>query len=109
MWEAHQDFSDLLSEAWKRGEDATTLSALQVKLGRLSVALAGWDKHMFGHVQQLRDEPTQMAPTHAELKIVDPGPTGRAAPPGRIDVEAESETRVAKGRGKEYPLLPPES
>jgi hypothetical protein len=72
----------MLSEAWKRGEDATTLSTLQVKLERLSVALTGWDKHTFGHVQhelqrlgkeleRLRDEPTRTVPTHAELKIVD--------------------------------------
>jgi hypothetical protein len=51
-------------------------------LERLSVALMGWDKHTFRHVQRelqrlgkelewLRDEPTRTAPTHAKLKIVD--------------------------------------
>jgi hypothetical protein len=51
-------------------------------LERLSVALTGWDKHTFGHIQcelprlgkeleRLRDEPTRTTPTHAELKIVD--------------------------------------
>jgi hypothetical protein len=64
------------------GEDATTLSILQVMLEQLSVALTGWDKHTFGHVQRelqrlgkelerLQDEPTRTAPTHAELKIVE--------------------------------------
>jgi hypothetical protein len=62
--------------------DATTLSALQVQSGRLSVALTGWDKRTFRHIQReyqrlgkelerLRDEPTRTAPTHVELKIVD--------------------------------------
>lgn len=82
MWETHEEFSDMLSETWKKDAEATTLEALQAKLGRLSVALTGWDRHTFGHVkrelqrlekelERRRDDPARTAPTHAELKIVE--------------------------------------
>ena len=82
MWEDHEEFTPMVSEAWQEKGVAQNLPELQSKLASFADHLQGWGKTTFGHVrlelkklkeklEELQADPTRSGPSHAEIKITD--------------------------------------
>jgi hypothetical protein len=81
MWERHDGFKPLLRQAWTQGGKALTLGELQEKICAVTDSLKTWGSSTFGGVRKeicilrdelkkMREEPTRVGPTHAEIKTV---------------------------------------
>ncbi|KAG2627843.1 hypothetical protein PVAP13_3KG264155 [Panicum virgatum] len=82
MWETHEEFASSMAHMWQQQEKATTLHGLHDKLVTVAKGLTGWGRTIFGHVslelkklkeelEKLQAEPSQLGPSHAEIKITD--------------------------------------
>ena len=81
MWERDPSLFECVSEGWK-ATPAESVHALKEKLGELASDLSTWDREKFGSVRQeikylkgqvemLRSQPARLAPSHAEVKVMD--------------------------------------
>lgn len=72
----------VVDQVCKGAEKASCVREVQQKLGCLTEALTEWNVSEFGHVRKelrklnedlasMRDEPSRMGPSHAEIKITD--------------------------------------
>lgn len=82
MWDTHADVKRTVDDAWLSNGHDPTAAGIRAKLTTLAADFGGWSKSTFGSVRGvikklkreldvLRNIPTIVGPSHAEIKMND--------------------------------------